>query len=255
MLVNSYYLFNRLLPVFFLSLYAAALRNETAETMSKHTTANFGIATGRNSGIIVVDVDPRNGGHKSINKLIAEYLARVIFNDEDIPLLVEKYRNYIKGAVDKSNGKLENMKKKVKDLDKQLENITNAIGKSGSLALITALDKLEKEKADLEEMIFLEEDRQNINDITEAQVREAYKKARQLYLDGGLDEKRQLINLYLQKVVIHKEHVEVIINVLPAFSGSNLWPHLKNVAKNGGGEGNRTPVRKNDHRSFSECSL
>lgn len=78
----------------------------------------------------------------------------------------------------------------------------------------------------------MEEDRQNINDITEAQVREAYKKARQLYLDGGLDEKRQLINLYLQKVVIHKEHVEVIINVLPAYSGSNLWPHLKNVAKN-----------------------
>jgi hypothetical protein len=32
-------------------------------------TANVGIATGRKSGIVVLDVDPGNGGHESLERL------------------------------------------------------------------------------------------------------------------------------------------------------------------------------------------
>ncbi len=49
---------------------------------------------------------------------------------------------------------------------------------------------------------------------------------------------RQLINLYLNKVLIHKEHVEVFFNVLPVYLLGNLVkPPSKdeNVAKIGGG--------------------
>jgi len=38
----------------------------------KWPNANIGMATGPESGIIVIDIDPRNGGHKSLKKLEAE---------------------------------------------------------------------------------------------------------------------------------------------------------------------------------------
>jgi hypothetical protein len=40
---------------------------------SSNPTANIGLATGRISGLIVLDVDPRHGGHESFKKIEANY--------------------------------------------------------------------------------------------------------------------------------------------------------------------------------------
>jgi bifunctional DNA primase/polymerase-like protein len=43
------------------------------EWWSKNPTANIGLATGKLSGLLVLDVDPRHGGHDSFKKLEAAY--------------------------------------------------------------------------------------------------------------------------------------------------------------------------------------
>lgn len=77
------------------------------------------------------------------------------------------------------------------------------------------MEKLEVERNGIVEEIAKKENRMNCKNITENDVRSAYKKARALYLSGDLDERRQLINLYLNRIVIFKEYVEVYINTLP----------------------------------------
>ena len=54
-------------------------------------------------------------------------------------------------------------------------------------------------------------------DITEEDIRYHYAKARALFNSGELPEIRQLINLYLEKVVVYREHVKVILRMLPVF--------------------------------------
>lgn len=39
----------------------------------RYPSANVGIATGRRSGVVVLDVDPRNGGHRTLAQLIAKH--------------------------------------------------------------------------------------------------------------------------------------------------------------------------------------
>ena len=39
----------------------------------KHPNCNWAIATGERSGILVLDIDPRNGGIESIKDLVAEH--------------------------------------------------------------------------------------------------------------------------------------------------------------------------------------
>jgi len=83
-------------------------------------------------------------------------------------------------------------------------------------------------------------------------------KARELFLSGELEEKRQLINLYLNKVVVYREHVEIFLNLLPIFLLSKRNPTQDSndpcVGNPGGGEGNRTPVRKPFAGTFYERS-
>lgn len=52
------------------------------------------------------------------------------------------------------------------------------------------------------------------------------------------DEQKRVIQTYISSVIVFETEVEI----------NNI------VTLNGGGEGNRTPVRKHIHKSFSECS-
>lgn len=175
-----------------------------------------------------------------IENFVIKELVRIIFDDARIPVLVEKYQAFNKQNAEASNIKLRQLEKKIKEMDGKLANIISAIASTGSSALISALESLEQEKALLEDQMQEEMGKLCMVNVSEEQIRRAYNKARELYLNGSLDEMRQLINLYLNKVVIYKEHVEVFLNVLPVYMQSNIAKSLskdENVAKIGGGGG------------------
>ncbi len=116
------------------------------------------------------------------------------------------------------------------------------------MALLEGLEKAEKEKAELESKLICEQKNLNMITITEKQIQTAYTQAKKLFLSNELVETRQLINLYLDKVLVYKEHIEFYLNVLPLPLMQLLPNRQKNghlpiqmdnkVANDGGGEGN-----------------
>lgn len=195
-----------------------------------------------------------------IESFVMKELSKIIFDEKHIPSLVKGFTEYNKATQNNAGIKVKKLTKQLKETEEKINNIVSAIASSGSTALLSALETLEQEKAQLETMLAEEEAYQlQSNDITEAQIYEAYAKARELFLTDELEEKRQLINLYLNKVVVYREHVEIFLNMLPIFllAKNNPTQALNNtcVGKCGGGEGSRTPVRKRTHENFSECSL
>jgi len=52
--------------------------------------------------------------------------------------------------------------------------------------------------------------------VTEMMVELAYEYARGMYLSGDVEMHRQLLNLYLDKVVVYYDHIEFYLNTLPA---------------------------------------
>ena len=136
------------------------------------------------------------------------------------------------------------------------------MAKTGSEAILQALEDTEERKRTLDEEIIRCESEGRSADVSEEQIRRAYKLAQEQYLSGTLKEKQQLVNIYLDKVVVYKEHVEVFLHMLPTYllsktaqKISRKSQHLLEFAADaGGGEGSRTPVRKSLDTAFSECS-
>lgn len=79
------------------------------------------------------------------------------------------------------------------------------------------IEKLERRKDEVDKQILEAEKLSKVVEITEEDIRYHYAKARELFNSGELPEIRQLINLYLERVVVYREHVEVILRVLPVF--------------------------------------
>ncbi len=196
-----------------------------------------------------------------IESFVVRELAGIIFDEGRIPDLVKQYQKFNQQTAEAASTRLKRLDKKIREVNGKIDNIISAIATTGSASLVNALESLEQEKALYMEEMQNEQARCGSTNITEAQIRQAYDQARELYLKGSLDEMRQLINLYLHKVVIYKEHVEVYLNVLPfsmIYDIQNNPSHAESrdgiVANAGGGGGNRTPVRKKDQPSLSERS-
>lgn len=169
-------------------------------------------------------------------------ILRVVLADERIPELVKKYRESYSERLSASNTEIAGMEANIKQLTTKIGNIVKVISKTGSEALLTELEALEKEKARIENELNDVKSRLNGELISEEELTAAYRKARELFLSGSPEEKRQLINLYLEKVVVYEQYVEVYVNTLPRF----IYERIMTAAA---GTAETADENKNSHNS------
>ena len=196
------------------------------------------------------------------------------------------------------------------EISRKIDNIINAVANTGSSALLSTLTDLESERERLCAEVEKIEKQSKTHVITETMVELAYAHARGLLRSGDKELHRQLINLYLDRVIVYYDHIEFYLNTLPADilkdeinrslgigeketlvdyiikneptiadaiyneklkqkKGTTSQDSPENYIKKadnplkiselstfvGGGEGNRTPVRKPIRGAFSERSL
>jgi len=89
------------------------------------------------------------------------------------------------------------------------------MAETGSKNVVLTLGKLEQEQ--LEAELAKTQAELNCPVIDESKIRAAYKTAREQFLFGDLSEKQVLINHYLNKVLVYREHIEVYLNKLPTY--------------------------------------
>lgn len=150
-----------------------------------------------------------------VEDFIFKEVAKIIFDDANIPQLVENYYKYHKSFDADAAEVLENYKHNLKALDSKIENIINAVAVSGSTALLESLETFKKERDTLRKKVADKEQQMNSCNIDTMMIELAYSHAKGIYLCGGTDANRQLINLYLDKMVVYQEHIEFYLNTLP----------------------------------------
>ena len=108
----------------------------------------------------------------------------------------------------------------------KIDNIILVITQSGSPSLLTTLDRLEQELAQVSEKIEAHEQSSGCKSVDPAKVVAAYRKAQQMFLDGTLPQRRQLINLYVKRVVVYDDYVRIELHNVPGnLKGNDAKTH------------------------------
>ena len=129
---------------------------------------------------------------------------------------------------------LTNLRNKLEKVNKEIENILNAI-MSGIVnnVLKNKLDELEKVKLNLELKInelSVESDDVVSVDITEDQIRSMFGKFKDFVLTRNLPECKKFIGDYIKEVIVYKDHIEVVFNVVFfSFDDDNIIYDLKAI--------------------------
>lgn len=151
-----------------------------------------------------------------IEAFVLSELEKNIFNDKAIPHLVKKLNAFQKSVADNRNQEIKRLQAAVTDVTKRMDNIIDAIsGGYGGSALAQKLGELEEEKALAETAIqeYLVK-QQSVTLITEDMLRGLFAKFRQFVAEKNILEVRKFIGNYVKKVIVYKDHVEVVFFLL-----------------------------------------
>ena len=125
---------------------------------------------------------------------------------------------------------LNNLRSKLEKVNKEIENILNAImsGIVNSM-LKDKLDELEQVKLNLDlkinELSIESNGVESVN-ITEEQIRSMFGKFKEFVLTRNLPECKKFISDYVKEVVVYRDHIEVIFNVVFSFVDNEITHDL-----------------------------
>ncbi|MGL6105735.1 recombinase family protein [Romboutsia sp.] len=165
-----------------------------------------------------------------LEEFVLTELEKHVLNDEAIPVLSKELNERLKTKSNDNHEMLSNLRNKLEKVNKEIENILNAImnGIVNNM-LKDKLDELEQIKLNLDLKIgerSIESNGVESVDITEDQIRSMFGQFKEFVLTRNLPECKKFISDYVKEVVVYKDHVEVIFNVVFSFVDNEVTHDL-----------------------------
>nr|WP_310551332.1 recombinase family protein [Paenibacillus sp. YX.27] len=180
-----------------------------------------------------------------IEGYVLDYLVNHIFSEENIPLLVEQVNIQLQKAESKDGIERLNLEQRFRAINDQITNLVNAVAQGFTQAsFVQKIEQLEAEKDSLEIELTKLAAKEKRAGITEEALRTLLFSLKDSIAHSNFPELKRFVQAYVQQVVVYAEHVEVVFK-LPVVTDDRLT---------NGAEGSRTPVRRQRHTSFYECS-
>ena len=184
--------------------------------------------------------DMKKIAKEKIESMVLKELMENIFSETHVDRLVKEIFNFQDQQLDKIEPDIKQFDKEIKKLDTSIDNIVTAISMGGKelMPLIERLKVLEEERETIKhKKIKLSAPSPKVSvEKIEAYLKEHKEKV--LEQDPML--KKQVVELFVEHVRLNQNTVNIAFTVP--------------VVTDGGGGGSRTPVRKQDQKSFSERS-
>lgn len=158
----------------------------------------------------------QNIHQKPLEELVLRKIEEIVFDESRIPGIVQAYREMCQQETGEEGEKIRSMRQNLKTVEQKIANIVNVIATTGSAALANQLMQLESEKEKLDFQIQAEERGRKEKDLDEDAIRSAFRQAQKMFHSGTLPQMEQILNLYLDRVVVFPDYVEIHLNNVPS---------------------------------------
>ena len=157
----------------------------------------------------------QNVRQQPLEELVLRKIEETVFDESRIPDIVRAYRELSQQEEGEDKDKIRTLRQNLKTVEQKITNIVNIIANTGSAALVTQLTQLEREKELLDVQIQEEERSTEESELDEEGILAAFRQAQKMFHNGTLPQMEQIINLYLDRVVVFPDYVEIHLNNVP----------------------------------------
>ena len=158
-------------------------------------------------------------GNKEINRdklesYVLKLLADVLFDKNRIPAVIKEYNKSAADNLDSGKSERKAIQRLICRTEKEIENLVSVIASSGSAALAAGLEKKEADLVRLKNQLDDMNRQSTEPHVDNEQLIRVFNHSRELLMSGKLPKLKKLINLYVERIDIYPDVVNVTLNIM-----------------------------------------
>ena len=156
-----------------------------------------------------------------IEAIVLKKLSDIIFDEKTVPLLVDRYNEYVRTKNVETAHQLEVNSAEVKKCVRDINHIVELLMDVQSPTLKEKLRELEIKKALLEANSDELKKKLDSLSIDEKRLKVLFKEAKKMLEEGTLKNKKLLIDKYVKCVTVYKDRIVIELNIAEIFTLKN----------------------------------
>lgn len=186
----------------------------------------------RKTGIIC---NNREINRDYIESFVMEQIEQSIFNKHMAGTIIAKFEDYLREKNAAMSQTLRRLEGEIHAIDKKLENLSDALAdcveKRQRSIVLSKMEKLDDEKTALQSYIAQEKTALALDIPDKKELEGYFRKAQEMFRAKTLDEMQQLIDLYVEKVIVNEDEIQVILNLVPLFYRQSFTNDLRRISR------------------------
>lgn len=153
-----------------------------------------------------------------IEGCVLEKLSEYVFSNQYIPLITKEYNKYLLGKNGEYASQVKTLQSQLKQVNGDINKIIDLLMKTSSQVLIDKLENCEKNKTVIESKLNMLISENRKDKFSEDDIKAVFSKIRTLLSTASLKNVKQVIDTYVDKIIIYPNEVQVQLNFFPDFS-------------------------------------
>lgn len=171
-----------------------------------------------------------------VEGFVIKQLEKSIFNKNMIKIVQKNFREYVSQKNAERDSELRRLEERIRNCEKQQRNIADilaeGVSKSQQAVFLQKLDEIAEDKLKLQEKLEQVKRELDIDIPSQKELEKYFAKAREMFRKKTLSEMKQLIDLYVEKVLVYEDEIQVILNLVPFFYRHDFTQEVRCIRRN-----------------------
>ena len=150
-------------------------------------------------------------------------------------IIITKFEEYLREKNEAMSQTLRRLEGEIHAIDTKLENLSDALAdcadKRQRGIVLAKMEKLEDERTALQSYIAQEKATLALDIPDKKELEGYFHKAQEMFRAKTLDEMQQLIDLYVEKVIVNEDEIQVILNLVPLFYRQKFTDDVRHISR------------------------
>lgn len=160
-------------------------------------------------------------GRTQVEKFVMSEIKELVFNVTNIDGVMEMYNRYISQTTDNNDAIIRRLELQLQDIERKIDIAIDKImmeeDETMAKKMRDRVTAFEREKDDLKNRLEIEHEQKSQVRVSAKDFKRAFEKARELLAKGDYNSKKRILDMFLNKVVVFNDRIEVYNNILPNF--------------------------------------
>ncbi|SEH23168.1 recombinase family protein [Selenomonas sp. KH1T6] len=175
---------------------------------------NISYRCNRQSRLTNIACKNREVNRDYIETFVLDRIEKSIFNKRTASIIIQKFEDYAREKNRERSETLRRLEAQVKEIDSKLENLSDILAdgveRRQRTIILSKMEKLEDEKSGIQGYIAQAQASLELDVPDKEELRQCFLEAQSLFRKRSLEEMQQLVDLYVEKVIVKEGLLHVI---------------------------------------------